>query len=125
MCPYTLNPSAVVPQAVAVDALLDGRHVVVCTATASGKSLCYNLPIIDALASDPASCALYLFPTKALAQDQRQALARMLAHAFGQDAPSVEVGAAGCNAHAGTCGWAGCAVSGGRCDKAWTLGPGP
>ncbi|GFR40700.1 hypothetical protein Agub_g1291, partial [Astrephomene gubernaculifera] len=46
------------------------RHVVVATSTASGKSLCYLVPLLQALSSDPDSCALLLFPTKALAQDQ-------------------------------------------------------
>jgi len=45
-----------------------GKHTVVCTATASGKSLCYNLPVLEGLAADPGATALYLFPTKALAQ---------------------------------------------------------
>lgn len=40
----------------------------VCTATASGKSLCYNLPVLEGIAADPGATALYLFPTKALAQ---------------------------------------------------------
>jgi DEAD/DEAH box helicase domain-containing protein len=47
-----------------------GRHVVVVTPTASGKTLCYNLPVLQRLLERPASRALYLFPTKALAQDQ-------------------------------------------------------
>ncbi len=47
-----------------------GEHVVVVTPTASGKTLCYNVPVLNALAGDPAICALYLFPTKALAVDQ-------------------------------------------------------
>lgn len=46
------------------------RTLVVVTPTASGKTLCYNLPLFEALQSDPAVCALCLFPTKALAQDQ-------------------------------------------------------
>jgi len=49
---------------------LDGRNVVVTTPTASGKTLCYNLPILHTILQDPSSRALYLFPTKALAQDQ-------------------------------------------------------
>jgi DEAD/DEAH box helicase domain-containing protein len=47
-----------------------GQHVVVVTSTASGKTLCYNLPVLDALLRDDSARALYLFPTKALAQDQ-------------------------------------------------------
>src|SRR5690349_18875285 len=49
---------------------LAGRHVVVVTPTASGKTLCYNAPVLNAIVQDPSSRALYLFPTKALAQDQ-------------------------------------------------------
>src|SRR2546428_3088140 len=47
-----------------------GRHAVVVTATASGKTLCYNLPVLQGLLERPDSRALYIFPTKALAQDQ-------------------------------------------------------
>lgn len=47
-----------------------GEHIVVCTPTASGKSLAYNLPILDTMVSDPNARALYLYPTKALTQDQ-------------------------------------------------------
>jgi DEAD/DEAH box helicase domain-containing protein len=57
-------------QAAAVNATRRGEHVAVVTPTASGKTLCYNLPVLDALLRDPEGCALYLFPTKALAQDQ-------------------------------------------------------
>jgi DEAD/DEAH box helicase domain-containing protein len=47
-----------------------GRNVVVVTPTASGKTLCYNLPVLNALLADPGTRAMYLFPTKALAEDQ-------------------------------------------------------
>ncbi len=57
-------------QAEAVNAARDGEHVTVVTATASGKTLCYNLPVLDAILDDPRARAFYLFPTKALAQDQ-------------------------------------------------------
>ena len=51
-------------------AVRDGHHVAVTTSTASGKTLCYNLPIVESLHNDPTGRALYLFPTKALAQNQ-------------------------------------------------------
>jgi DEAD/DEAH box helicase domain-containing protein len=57
-------------QAEAIAHVADGRHVVTVTPTASGKTLCYNAPVLDAVLKDPSSRALYLFPTKALAQDQ-------------------------------------------------------
>ncbi len=57
-------------QAEAVAHVLAGRHVVVTTPTASGKTLCYNAPVLSAILRDPSTRALYLFPTKALAQDQ-------------------------------------------------------
>ena len=57
-------------QAEAVVHALAGRSVVIITPTASGKTLCYNAPVLNAILQDPASRALYLFPTKALAQDQ-------------------------------------------------------
>jgi DEAD/DEAH box helicase domain-containing protein len=57
-------------QAVAIDHALGGRHVVVTTPTASGKTLCYNAPVLSTILRDPSARALYLFPTKALAQDQ-------------------------------------------------------
>jgi len=47
-----------------------GKNVVVVTPTASGKTLCYNLPVFDLLLRDPGVRAMYLFPTKALAEDQ-------------------------------------------------------
>jgi len=58
-------------QAKAVETVLtDHRNVVVVTPTASGKTLCYNLPVVNSLIDDPTSRALYLFPTKALSRDQ-------------------------------------------------------
>ncbi|MCO5192454.1 MAG: DEAD/DEAH box helicase [Anaerolineae bacterium] len=57
-------------QSAAVAAALRGDNVVVATATASGKSLCYTLPVLQRLLDKPKARALYLFPTKALAQDQ-------------------------------------------------------
>lgn len=54
----------------AIDAVLGGGHVCVVTPTASGKTLCYNVPVLNALMTNPNARALYLFPTKALSQDQ-------------------------------------------------------
>jgi DEAD/DEAH box helicase domain-containing protein len=63
-----------VHQAEAWEAAQRGEHVVVTTGTASGKTLAFNLPVLDALARAPKSRALYLYPTKALAQDQARTL---------------------------------------------------
>src|ERR1019366_7436815 len=49
----------------AIDAALSGRHVIVATPTASGKSLCFHVPVLQALARDAEARAMYLFPTKA------------------------------------------------------------
>jgi DEAD/DEAH box helicase domain-containing protein len=57
-------------QAEAAEAVHAGKNVVIVTPTASGKTLCYNLPILNAILDNPDTRALYLFPTKALAQDQ-------------------------------------------------------
>src|SRR5215204_3728954 len=61
-------------QADAWQAACRGEHVIVTTGTASGKTLAFNLPVLDALAREPKVRALYLYPTKALAQDQIRAL---------------------------------------------------
>ncbi len=83
-------------QAEAIAAALAGRNVVLATPAASGKSLAYNLPVLHSLLSDPAACALYLFPTKALAHDQLAALESLLGaldsppvvHAYDGDTPA-------------------------------------
>src|SRR5213592_832038 len=64
-------------QAEALETAHAGKHTVVVTPTASGKTLCYDLPVIDAIAKDPSARALYIFPTKALAQDQLAELERL------------------------------------------------
>ena len=61
-------------QAEAWEAAARGEHFVVTTGTASGKSLAFNLPVLAALAEEPKQRALYLYPTKALAQDQIRSL---------------------------------------------------
>lgn len=57
-------------QAQAIEAVFRGKDVVISTATASGKSLCYTIPVLQRLSKRPTERALYLFPTKALAHDQ-------------------------------------------------------
>jgi DEAD/DEAH box helicase domain-containing protein len=61
-------------QAAAVDKVDAGKNVVVATPTASGKTLVYNLPVLSGVLRDPEARALYIFPLKALEQDQRKAL---------------------------------------------------
>ncbi len=76
-------------QARAVDLLLDGRNVVINAPSASGKSLCYQVATLDALARDGGATALFIFPTKALAQDQLRSL-RALASPSLLTAASIE-----------------------------------
>jgi DEAD/DEAH box helicase domain-containing protein len=64
-------------QAETWEAAQRGENVVVTTGTASGKSLAFNLPVLDAIAREPKTRALYLYPTKALAQDQARSLAEL------------------------------------------------
>ena len=64
-------------QAETWEAAQRGENVVVTTGTASGKSLAFNLPVLDAIARDPKTRALYLYPTKALSQDQARSLAEL------------------------------------------------
>ncbi len=75
-------------QAQAIESAVGGRHVVVSTPTASGKSLCFHLPVLEALARDPDARAMYLYPTKALARDQEASL-RSLMQASGLDVGAV------------------------------------
>lgn len=56
----------------------EGKHIVAVTPTASGKSMCYHLPILQTLSEDSQARALYLFPTKALAQDQKSELHELI-----------------------------------------------
>ena len=63
-----------VHQAQSINAIREGEHVIVATPTASGKTLVYNAPVLESILEDPLARALYLFPTKALAQDQLRAM---------------------------------------------------
>ena len=83
-------------QRAAWDALEAGRHVVIVTPTASGKTLCYNLPVVQRLLREPDARALYMFPTKALAYDQLHTLRTLTeaadvplrVHTFDGDTPA-------------------------------------
>ncbi len=83
-------------QGTAVDLVSKGKNAVVVTPTASGKSLCYNLPVLDSILKDPDLRALYLFPTKALSQDQVAELLDLIealgvdikTHTFDGDTPA-------------------------------------
>lgn len=77
-------PELYTHQGRAVEAALAGEQVAVVTPTASGKTLCYNLPVLDSLLRDPAARALYLFPTKALGHDQLEELDEWRATLRGQ-----------------------------------------
>ena len=82
-------------QAEAINALAPqhdrgGKHVVVSTSTSSGKSLIYQLPVLHTLERDPYSRAMYIFPTKALAQDQKRSLKDMMAFMPGMEEILVE-----------------------------------
>ncbi|MDO8971315.1 MAG: DEAD/DEAH box helicase, partial [Saprospiraceae bacterium] len=65
-------------QAEAYELSQAGKHIVVTTGTASGKTLCYQLPVMDHLVHEPSARALFIFPTKALTQDQQDGVNRLL-----------------------------------------------
>jgi DEAD/DEAH box helicase domain-containing protein len=71
-------------QALAINAIRAGKHVILSTGTASGKTLAYNVPVLEAILSDRHARALYLFPTKALAQDQLRGLGELAPPAVGR-----------------------------------------
>ena len=86
-------------QVEAVSKICGGSNVVIVTGTASGRTLCYNIPVVDALVRDPLATALFVYPTKALAQDQLRAInrfreansaIRFLAGAYDGDTPQTE-----------------------------------
>jgi DEAD/DEAH box helicase domain-containing protein len=64
-------------QGQAVDALAQGKHLIIATPAATGKSLCYNVPVLNAVLQDRSARALYLYPTKALTQDQLRHLEQL------------------------------------------------
>ena len=72
-------------QADAVNLIRRGENVIAATSSASGKSLVYNIAVMEAILGDPASTAIYLFPTKALAQDQIGKLGQLFAPEILQD----------------------------------------
>ncbi|MEQ8819776.1 MAG: DEAD/DEAH box helicase [Sumerlaeia bacterium] len=70
-------------QAATIEHALAGRHTVVVTPTASGKTLCYNVPVVQKILEDPQARALYFFPTKALSHDQYRELYKLTTAAGG------------------------------------------
>ena len=82
-------------QARAFEAAMSGKHVVVATPTASGKSLCFHLPVLEALSRESDASAIYLYPTKALSRDQEAGLRALIGEA-GLSIPAVvyEIGRA-------------------------------
>jgi len=98
-----LNEHGLLPlythQAEAVNNAQQGKNVIVATSSASGKTLCYNIPVLEAILTEKVSRALYLFPTKALAQDQLRGLRELFCPGllkpeefatFDGDTPQVE-----------------------------------
>ncbi|PGG98670.1 DEAD/DEAH box helicase domain-containing protein [Blastomyces parvus] len=77
-------------QAEAINSLHDGHNVIVSTSTSSGKSLIYQVPMLHELEQDPHSRGMYIFPTKALAQDQRRSLKELLSYIEGLEHILVE-----------------------------------
>ncbi len=65
-------------QAEAINLIRKGKNTVIVTSTASGKSLCYNLPVLQSILQEPKTTAIYVFPTKALARDQLAILSKLL-----------------------------------------------
>ena len=88
--------SLYIHQAASIEHSLNGKNVAVVTPTASGKTLCYNLPVVESMLANPSARALYLFPTKALAEDQRLELqglndavgGSIACHTYDGDTPS-------------------------------------
>ena len=74
----------------AIELIQGGRHVIVATPTASGKTLIYNLPTLEAFQKENSSKSLYLFPLKALAQDQLRAFEQLAGH-LGEVKPSAAI----------------------------------
>ncbi len=67
-------------QAKAIDLVSQNRNIAIVTSTASGKTICYNIPVLESMLSDSEATALYVFPTKALAQDQLRMLGNLCSH---------------------------------------------
>ena len=77
-------------QAEAINNLYDGNNVIIATSTSSGKSLIYQVPMLHELEADPDSRGMYIFPTKALAQDQRRSMKELMRYMPGLEDTIVE-----------------------------------
>lgn len=78
MAKFTYPKGLYTHQSRSIEALLQGNHTAICTSTASGKSLCFSYPVINTLLQNPQSRALFVFPIKALANDQIRRLKGLL-----------------------------------------------
>jgi DEAD/DEAH box helicase domain-containing protein len=78
-------------QLMSYQAVRQGKNVVITTGTASGKTLCYNLPILDQLIKSPSSRALYIFPTKALTHDQQEKLLELTSFDRNSDKDGIPI----------------------------------
>ncbi len=77
-------------QTEAINQIRSGKHTVIATPTASGKTMVFNLPVIEKIINDPSASALYLFPLKALAQDQLKNLNALFSILESDNKPSAE-----------------------------------
>ena len=77
-------------QAEAINNLYDGNNVIIATSTSSGKSLIYQVPMLCELERDPQSRGMYIFPTKALAQDQRRSMKELMQYMPGHEKTIIE-----------------------------------
>ena len=79
-------------QASCIESIQTGKHIIISTGTSSGKSLCYQIPILSSILTDPNATALLLFPTKALSADQQRAFSDILETTKSQNLSDIRIG---------------------------------